>query len=233
MPKETFFNLPDEKREHITAVAVAEFSSHDYADVSISRIVARAGIAKGSFYQYFEDKEDLYGYLLDLIGQKKWEMFSLDHPDPQQIGVFRYLHWLAQAGVQFELTYPELVRVGYRALSRRGYAQLLQERFRPQASAFYKQLVAKGKEQGDIAPEIDEDLAAFLFETFFTALGQYLQPYIAARRGEIADHTKFFELPEVRRIFDQTVDILESGMGRARHTPRTVPDPSLQEVSHA
>ena len=64
MPKQTFFNLPDDKRQRILDVVIDEFADNDYANVSISRIVARAGIAKGSFYQYFEDKEDLSGYLV-------------------------------------------------------------------------------------------------------------------------------------------------------------------------
>ena len=59
MPKITFFNLPDEKRQLILDIAIDEFAENDFANVSISRIVARAGIAKGSFYQYFEDKDDL------------------------------------------------------------------------------------------------------------------------------------------------------------------------------
>ena len=71
MPKQTFFNLPDDKRQRIIDVVIDEFADNDYANVSISSIVARAGIAKGSFYQYFEDKEDLYGYLVSLIAEKK------------------------------------------------------------------------------------------------------------------------------------------------------------------
>ena len=58
MPKETFFNLPEEKREAILDIVIKEFSDNDYKNVSVSRIVKRAGIAKGSFYQYFEDKKD-------------------------------------------------------------------------------------------------------------------------------------------------------------------------------
>ncbi len=118
MPKDTFFNLPEEKRTHITDIALDEFADNDYGDVSISHIVALAGIAKGSFYQYFEDKEDLHTYLLDLAVQKKWELFELDRPDPHHIGVFRYMHWMAQAGVQYQLAYPKLVKLAYRAFSR-------------------------------------------------------------------------------------------------------------------
>ena len=214
MPKETFFNLPVEKREHITKIAIEEFGASDYAEVSISRIVARAGIAKGSFYQYFEDKEDLYSYLLDLIVQKKWELFSLDHPDPQHIGVFRYLRWMAEAGVQFELAYPDLMRVGYRAFSRNLYPQEFQSRARQKAHEFYRQLVRLGKEQGDIPCEIDEDLAAYLFDSIFQGLGQYL----FLRAGMSADGAPggraFFELPEVIHVFEQAIHILEYGMGK-------------------
>ena len=119
-PKRPFLNLPNKKREFITEIAIEEFANNEYADVSISRLVARAGIAKGSFYQYFEDKEDLYAYLLDLIAQRKMEMFSIERPDPEHIGIFNYLHWMVQTGVQFELAYPELSRLGYRALNTRG-----------------------------------------------------------------------------------------------------------------
>jgi AcrR family transcriptional regulator len=42
MPKEIFFNLPEEKRERITALAIEEFAENDYDLASISRIVSRA-----------------------------------------------------------------------------------------------------------------------------------------------------------------------------------------------
>jgi TetR/AcrR family transcriptional regulator len=216
MPKATFFNLPADKREHIIRVAVEEFAGNDYGDVSISRIVARAGIAKGSFYQYFADKEDLYTYLLDLAVHKKWEIFSLDQPDPYHIGVFRYLRWMAQSAVQFEWTYPELTRMGYRALRHEAMPRALFERYRQEALTFYRRLVATGKAQGDIDPAIDDDLAAFMLEGVFTNLGEYLVRRVAAQNGTWQGQQAFFELPEVARLFDQAINILEHGLGGAQ-----------------
>ncbi|MCC6167843.1 MAG: TetR/AcrR family transcriptional regulator [Caldilineaceae bacterium] len=213
MPKETFFNLPDEKRERITAVAIEEFGHNEYADVSISRIVAKAGIAKGSFYQYFEDKEDLYAYLLDLIMEKKKEFFSLDHPDPQHIGVFLYLRWMAQAGARFELAHPELMQVGYRAVNQTVYPKTFMTHAQQETRLFYMRLVATAKAQGDIAPEVDDELAAFMFDTIITALGQYLLSRAKDYPGVAHGHPAFYERPDVVRIFDQTINILEHGMG--------------------
>ena len=45
MPNQTFFNLPDAKREQILQIAIDEFAENDTDSASISRIVARAGIA--------------------------------------------------------------------------------------------------------------------------------------------------------------------------------------------
>ena len=65
MCSETFLRLPEEKRKRFLDAAWEEFSSVSFADASINQIVRRAGIARGSFYQYFRDKEDLVSYLMD------------------------------------------------------------------------------------------------------------------------------------------------------------------------
>lgn len=41
-----------------------------FADASINQIVRRAGVPRGSFYQYFADKEDLFGYLVSMSRER-------------------------------------------------------------------------------------------------------------------------------------------------------------------
>lgn len=64
MPKQTFYKLPQEKQERILAAAKREFTHVRYDDASINQIVREAGIPRGSFYQYFEDKQDIFLYFL-------------------------------------------------------------------------------------------------------------------------------------------------------------------------
>jgi len=64
MPSSTFFRLPEEKRQRLLNAAREEFERTRFNDASINRIVCRARIPRGSFYQYFSDKEDLFRYLL-------------------------------------------------------------------------------------------------------------------------------------------------------------------------
>ncbi|HHL52858.1 MAG TPA: TetR/AcrR family transcriptional regulator [Flammeovirgaceae bacterium] len=63
MPHKTFYNLPEGKRSRFLQAAYAEFARHGYEGASISRLVMHLGIAKGSVYQYFTDKKELYHYL--------------------------------------------------------------------------------------------------------------------------------------------------------------------------
>ena len=65
MPNQTFFNLPKEKRELLIQSAKKEFSRAPLSEASIANIIKSAGIPRGSFYQYFEDKEDAFYYILE------------------------------------------------------------------------------------------------------------------------------------------------------------------------
>lgn len=214
MPKQTFFNLPDEKRELIIDVALDEFADNDFDAASISRIVSRAGIAKGSFYQYFEDKEDLYAYLLSLIVQKKAEAFSLDHPDPEHIGLFNYIRWMFAGSVEFEAANPRFSRLGYRMFHGGSNENRIFEQTVENANTYYRGLVAIGKKQGDIAPDIDDAMAASVLRVMFTEIGREIVRAIIDTHGS-AWHGKkpLFDFPEARSKYDQMLRILEFGLG--------------------
>ena len=64
MPSATFFNLPGEKRRRLLDAAWEEMTAVSFDKVSINRIIQDAGIPRGSFYQYFTDKLDLFRFLL-------------------------------------------------------------------------------------------------------------------------------------------------------------------------
>ena len=64
MPKETFLKLSKEKQQKVINAAKKEFARVPIENVSIKNIGEEADIARGSFYQYFESKEDLLIYIL-------------------------------------------------------------------------------------------------------------------------------------------------------------------------
>ena len=64
MPKQTFFKLPQAKKDQIITAATNEFAKAPYQDISINHLIKCMEIPTGSFYQYFEDKNDLYFFIL-------------------------------------------------------------------------------------------------------------------------------------------------------------------------
>ncbi len=81
MPKQTFFDLPEEKRERIMTAARQVFQGVPYEKASIQAIIEAAGIPRGSFYQYFEDKDDLYLYCFISREQKIYDVIYKDNMD--------------------------------------------------------------------------------------------------------------------------------------------------------
>lgn len=217
MPKETFFNLPEDKRDRILEIAIDEFADNTYKSASISRIVARAGIAKGSFYQYFEDKKDLFLYLMELAAQEKVKFLqSQQAPDPE-MGLFDYLRWLFEVGVSFQFRYPKLAKVGYRALyTDTPLFEDTLSRVEAVSAGYYRDLVELGIRQGDIDPGIDRELAAFMLSTLLSELGFFLMLRLETDPAELVGtmNLSLLEDERVRRTFDGFLHILQHGMGR-------------------
>lgn len=65
MIKPTFYNLPPEKRAKIIDVTKKEFSQGNKKKITINKVIEKAGISRGSFYQYFDDKLDLVELVTD------------------------------------------------------------------------------------------------------------------------------------------------------------------------
>lgn len=65
MIKRTFYNLPTEKREKIIDVTRREFRKGNKQKITINSVIKNAGISRGSFYQYFDDKLDLVELITD------------------------------------------------------------------------------------------------------------------------------------------------------------------------
>ena len=59
--------MKDNKRVTLISIGQRLFSRHGYRDVNIEDVAKAAGMSTGSFYTYFESKEDFYGNILDII----------------------------------------------------------------------------------------------------------------------------------------------------------------------
>lgn len=70
MPTPTWERLPEAKRLAVLEAAEAEFAARGFSGGSLNTICREAGVSKGSLFQYFADKADMYAHLAERASQR-------------------------------------------------------------------------------------------------------------------------------------------------------------------
>ena len=157
MAKPTYYNLENDKRERLIDACMEEFSLYTFSDASINRIIKRTEISRGSFYQYFEDKEDCYMEMLGIIAQEKYRIFK-DVAQAESNNVFEaYLNMLKQVQIWMEAQ-PRYYKIGIlMELDKSNFIQKLVKQ-NPGMMDYFLSLIRRDQANGIIRPEVDPQL---------------------------------------------------------------------------
>ncbi len=209
MPKQTFLNLPEEKRETIMNAAVEEFAEYGLENASTNRIVKNSGIAKGSFYQYFEDKQDVFTYMLEVIEKKEWEFFKNEHPPDHNMDVFHYYRWMVKKGMEFGLSHPRMIQAAWRVLLGEGlYYGKNFESYRQKTKAALTMIIKQAIERGEVDPSVDVELAVMVMETWSNAITQYFLTEGMKQK----DILKWMRSKKTQETIDKLFYVMEYGL---------------------
>ncbi len=161
IPSSTFYNLDNEKQKRIFDASIKYMARSNYSSLNISDIIKEAKIARGSFYQYFDDKEDLYKYVLDEIGKEKIKFMSdiiLDDETPF-LDIFEQTF---EAGLRFASNNILYVKVYENMLNDYSiYSKLLEPNI-DYVIRYFKGLIERDQKNGLINKEVDSYLLAEL-----------------------------------------------------------------------
>ncbi len=218
MPKSTFQNLPSDKRERFTSAALDEFALHDYRTASLSRIVRAAGIAKGSVYQYFDGKQDLYLHLVTLAAERKFGF--IDGALPTDVGgFFERFRLTVFHGARFDFTHPRLASLLYNVTyepsgpeTRAVSAQLKAASYR-----YLRELVEAGVRAGDLRADLDVDFAVFVLYQLTISLRDVLSERFAFSFVDAVRRGAGSPVPDdaLMAVLVTFVDVLRRGMATA------------------
>lgn len=213
MPKPTFFNLPVEKRARVVERAIDEFAERPYHEASLSRIVASAGIAKGSLYQYFDNKLDLYRWLVtEEVPRRKLAFIERDAtPISADADLRILLRGLVLSGTRFMLADPRVARVaeGLMWPTRDPDLRALAREVREAGHRRFLRLLAQDGMRRQIRADIDLELVARLLAT---ALGYGLRPLVDGYLG--VDLDALLEDPTGKQIPPGRLEALVEGTVR-------------------
>lgn len=209
MPKQTFLNLPQEKRDNIINAAVDEFSEYGLENASTNRIVENSRISKGSFYQYFEDKQDVFMYLLTVLEREKMEYFSGKHPPSMNMDTFQYFRWMIKAGMEFNTIHPRMTQAVSRVLLGEGlyYGALFAE-LREKATQALAAMINQAIERGEVDPSVDVELAVMVMDTWSNAISTY----ILNEGRKQKDMMKWVRSAKVQEKIDKMLYVMEYGL---------------------
>jgi AcrR family transcriptional regulator len=179
MPTVTWARVDPARRAAIIDAAEAEFGAHGFSRGSLNVIARRAGVAKGSLFQYFADKRDFYAFITDIASQRvRCYMEDLiSQLDPSR-PFFEFLTDLLDGWVAYYAEHPREravhaavtlevdtdARISVRNVSNRHYLEVL----RP--------LVHRAKINGDLRADSDTDVLLSLLLMIFPHLA--LAPYM-------------------------------------------------------
>lgn len=175
MPSDTFNNLSHEKRVRIIQKCYEEFSQNSFREASVSKIVSDLGIAKGSIYKYFEDKQNLYFYLIDRAAEIKLNVIEKTVEEKQDI-----LWEIMQAGALFDIENPLITSFLNRVFSdSHVFEPDIRAQLISRSCEFLMKYIKKAKERGEIRADIDDRMITLFVNSILTSVGSML----AAQNG--------------------------------------------------
>jgi len=173
--------LPEDKRKRIFQASVNEFAQRNIDAASLANIVAEAKIARGSIYQYFRDKDDLYIHVIETLREKRADYakptFELYKKEPFLVFFedlyFRY--------AEFMLNNPQQLEVGKHLYGHaHGVSRKLIQKYRNHYREIFLIGIDYDMDRGVIRPDINRAVLAdlcvhlmtdvFIFQSLYNTL---------------------------------------------------------------
>jgi len=184
-----------------------EFALYDYESASLSRIISNLGLAKGSFYRYFESKLDLYKYLQQFAGNLIREKF-IQHLNGKDF----FQDWVnfVLSFSEIEKEYPMAIRFRFRAAIEKSSVISEQQNIENSIdrTKFMSIFIQKYQEKGLIRKDINIDFFSLLMTFFNFALLEHL-----INKYRINETSSIYIVDQeiLRQDIDNSLDILRKG----------------------
>ncbi|QQZ59772.1 TetR/AcrR family transcriptional regulator [Paenibacillus sonchi] len=166
MPKNTFFRLDEAKREEISDSAMHLFVDNLYEDITMKMVLDSLSMHPGTFYRYFEDKDDLYCLLIRNVVQKRAAYFNNSNEDPLfqffLSGLFGNVNGIVTEPLnELEIKLTKTFLYIPENILLKIYLNVLKGESFP----LIKDILRRMRVDGYLRPDIDDDLISFMFES--------------------------------------------------------------------
>jgi len=162
----TFQNIPPDKQRRVLDEARGEFAERGYLGASMNRLAARLGIAKGSIFKYFGNKEGLFSKVFDGAVDHFSGFMRQARDETAGRPLSERLERLLTVGTDFVRTHPDIYRIYLKMLAGGDFP--FRERFLGQVRAlsarFLTPIIEQAKAAGELPASLDTALAVFVLD---------------------------------------------------------------------
>lgn len=203
-----FEKQSEEKQNRIIESAILEFSDKGFENANTNRIAREANISVGSLFKYFENKTDLFLYIVNLAAAELES--QINKVLSMEKGFFDTVEVILSLIHEYSKTDKALVRL-YHEMTSIGQSSLIEtvvSTLEKLAGSEYKEIIRKAQKRGEIRADVDPAIVAFTLDNIFMSLQfSYAMPYYQLRKriflGENIDDSE---------IIQETMSILRKAL---------------------
>ncbi len=206
----TFRQLPPDKQERVLDAALTEFADRGYQAASLNRLVAQAGIAKGSLYQYFPNKEGIFRHIFQFALSRVERTLTAVKDETLGESFFVRLEKSLLAGVAFLREHPRIFGLYLKIQFDKNvpFREELLAAVRRHASEYFGSLVRRAGARGELRPGVPEAAVLFLLDALFD---RFLQAVAVPSLDMTLGLNRATEA-EIRRRVRELVGLLKDGL---------------------
>lgn len=213
-------NLDEKRQKEIIDTCLKEFALRDYAEVSLSKIIEKLGLAKGSFYRYFASKRDLYEYLIAYAKKLNVSLFEKTLKDPGDDILQAWSRFYAEAA-RLDNEYPVFGGFGYKVSQERHNVVLGDVALKSKMKGLkvLRGIFEEQQKKGNIREDLDVDLMIYTLLQVQEGVMDYLAlKYKVDYKKNIEKGKPLFSIPEdtLKKELEGFACILREGIGIKR-----------------
>lgn len=194
----TFNNLTENRQQEIILICLEEFALKEFQSASLSTIVSKLKIAKGSFYRYFESKQSLYYFLLDHCIQRRLES-DKENITAKPSAFFELMIEHLVGKMRFDKKYPLHSAFLYNVMQEKNSDELgnIQLTVKTKALEAVKPLVKEAINDKVFRKDMDIETISFLVYRMQFTIMEFLElRYKIDFRQNIKEQRPFYDLSE-------------------------------------
>jgi TetR/AcrR family transcriptional regulator len=211
----TFRRLDPARQQAVIQAILDEAAEKNPTALNIKQVAERAGVAVGSLYQYFGNRDNLLGFAVELCVRQMTDLFALSRPYLLETPLREALTVYLTYGLEWSQTQQGFIQFFGRA-AYQDDPEMTNKVVKPVATAMretIEDMLKAAQQRGEIDSDLDLEAASRLVNGLTIVVGDsQLLPYL----------NHYFQITgetvPIERIVEAMVDLIMNGFAPKHQT---------------